>query len=75
MKFSDKQIRAYLKSRADQSTFGLPTFNDDYNLRTYGADRETICAIHRIVHDAVGSHGDRPRTVGAVRSILRRAGA
>lgn len=75
MKYTDKQIRAYLKCRADLSSLGVPTVNDEYNLRAYGATRETISAIGRIVHDAVGLHGDRPRTVGAVRSILRRAGA
>lgn len=72
--YTDKQIRAYLKCRADLSSFGLPSFNDTYNMATYGADRATIDAINRIVVDAVGIAGDRPRTVGAVRAILRRAG-
>ena len=72
--YTDKHIRAYLRCRDDLSSFGLPSFNDHYNMATYGADRATIDAINRIVSDAVGIAGDRPRTVAAVRAILRRAG-
>jgi len=70
---TDKQIRGYLKCAADRSTFGLPTFNDAYNVATYGIDRATWYSISRAISDKIGFAGDKPRTVAAVRACLARA--
>jgi hypothetical protein len=63
-----KQIAGYLKARRDQrgSTFGGITFNDGYNVPTFGITQAQYSAINRAMHDEYGTHGEPTNLTPAV---------
>lgn len=73
MPFTQKDLSGYLKITADTAAlgFGMPTYNDVYNLARYGITAATYYQIQRALIDRVGSHGPRPRTVAQLRMFLK----
>jgi hypothetical protein len=76
-----KQIAGYLKARRDQrgSTFGGITFNDGYNVPTFGITQAVYNEIHRAMHGEYGTHGEPTNLTPAVvkkalKSNLERGG-
>lgn len=65
---TSKQIAGYLKARRDKrgSTFGGITFNDGYNVPTFGITKATYDAINRAMHDEYGTHGEPSNLTPAV---------
>ena len=63
-----KQIAGYLKARRDQrgSTFGGITFNDGYNVPTFGITKAAYDAISRAMSAEYGAFGEPTNLTPAV---------
>ena len=68
-----KQIAGYLKARRDQtrSTLGGISFNDGYNVPTYGITQADYYAIDRSMNDAYGMMTSSNLTSAGVKKALR----
>ena len=68
-----KQIAGYLKARRDQakSTFGGISFNDGYNVPTYGITQADYYAIDRSMNDEYGMMASSNLTTAGVKKALR----
>lgn len=67
-----KQIAGYLKARRDQSksTFGGISFNDGYNVPTYGITQADYYAIDRSMNDEYGMMASSNLTTAGVKKAL-----
>lgn len=68
-----KQIAGYLKARRDQrgSTFGGITFNDGYNVPTFGITKAVHDAINRSMNDEYGMESSSHLTSAGVKKAIR----
>lgn len=68
-----KQIAGYLKARRDQqrSTFGGITFNDGYNVPTFGITQAQYYAIDRSMNDTYGMNASSNLTSVGVKKALQ----
>ena len=68
-----KQIAGYLKARRDKSksTFGGISFNDGYNVPTYGITQADYYAIDRSMNDEYGMMASSNLTTAGVKTALR----